>query len=68
MFYLLGFISLLISGTCLIVITLRKKLPLFGSILSPKLNEKIDTTDKYLAITAFVFFLMAILFLVVFHD
>ena len=65
MIRVLGLISLIFSGSCIAIIGLRKNLPLFGAIFSPKLNENIDSTDKYLALAGLVFFLMTMLFLVV---
>ena len=65
MFKVIGMGSLIISGLCLTAIQLRKKLPLFGSLFSPKLNENIDSTDKYLALTALIFFILAMIFLVI---
>lgn len=35
----------LIPGICLIFLQLRKKLPLFGNILSQKMTEYLDKTD-----------------------
>ena len=67
MIEVLGFISLVISGGCMAIIGLRKKRPLFGGIFSSKLNENIDSTDKYLALAALVFFLIAMLCLVIFR-
>ena len=64
----IGLVAMIISGSCLAAIVLRKKLPLFGSIFSSKLNENIDSADKYLAFSGLVFFLIAMLFLVVLHH
>lgn len=54
----------LISGICLMAIALRKKLPVFGAILSSKLREELDSTDKRLALVALVFFLFFIIFII----
>jgi hypothetical protein len=68
MIKVLGLISAVISGICLAIIGLRKKLPLFGGIFSPKLNEDIDSTDKYLALAGLLFFLIAMLCLVMLQE
>jgi len=52
-----------ISGGCLLAIQLRKKLPLFGGIVSPKMHENIDSTDKKLAIFALIAFMVCMAFL-----
>jgi len=57
----------LISGICLMVIALSKKLPLFGTIFSPKLREKLDVIDKRLALTALIFFLFSIFFVILLY-
>lgn len=53
---ILTILCLVISGGCLMVIGFRKKLPLFGAILSPKLKEDLDYIDKRLALIALLFF------------
>ncbi len=53
----------ILSGSCLLLIQLRKNLPLFGSIISDKVNEKLDSTDKKLAIVALIAFIVCITFL-----
>ncbi|MCP3892198.1 MAG: hypothetical protein GY702_25505 [Desulfobulbaceae bacterium] len=53
-----------LSGCCLVLIQMRKKLPLFGSISSPKLHCELDKTDKKLALAALMAFLVCILSLV----
>jgi len=53
----------ILSGGCLLVIQLRKNLPLFGSIISDEVNEKLDSTDKKLAIVALISFMVCIAFL-----
>ncbi len=47
----------LISGLCLVVILLRKKLPPFRSMLSQKMIFDLDKTDKRLALIALISFL-----------
>lgn len=54
----------IISGASLMAIQLRKNLPLFGSFLSPKMNEKLDKTDKRLAIISLISFIICLAFLV----
>lgn len=54
----------IISGVSLISIQLRKKLTLFGSILSPEMNKNLDKTDKKLAIISFASFIICLAFLV----
>ena len=49
-------------------IALRKKLPLFGTLLSPKLYEELDSTDKRLALTGLIFFLFCIVFIIISLD
>ncbi|MBI5875129.1 MAG: hypothetical protein HZB81_04685 [Deltaproteobacteria bacterium] len=46
-------------------IALRKKLPLFGTLLSPKVYEDIDATDKRLALAGAIFFLLFIVFIII---
>ena len=61
----LAVVSGVISGGCLMVIVLRKRLPFIGSIASPKLKEPLDATDKRLALMSLVFFLVCIAFLII---
>ncbi len=56
----------LTSGLCLAAISLRwyskKDLPMIGTIMSPKLHEKLDPIDKHLALLAGISFSLCILF------
>lgn len=52
----LTIISGTISGACFMAIGLRKKLPLFGTLLSPKVYEDLDATDKRLVLIGAIFF------------
>lgn len=61
----LAVLSGIISGLCSMAILLRKKLPLFGTLFSPKLKEELDATDKRLALTALIFFLLCMVFTVI---
>lgn len=58
----------LLAGCCLAGIALRwhfnKGVPIFGSILSPKIHDELDVVDKRLAIIAGIAFLLCILFLI----
>lgn len=65
-FEVLAILSGLISGACFMAIALRKKLPLFGTLLSPKVYEELDSTDKRLVFMGFIFFLLCMVFLVIF--
>ena len=65
MIEILAIICGVISGGCLLAIALRKKLPLIGTIFSPKLSEELDATDKQLAIGALIFFLFCIVFIII---
>lgn len=38
----------ILGASCLAAITLRARLPLFGSIVSKKLHKELDQTDKRL--------------------
>jgi hypothetical protein len=67
MFKMIGMGLLIIAGLCLTAIGLRKKPRLFGSLFSPELNKDINSTDKYLAVAGLIFFLIAMLFLVILH-
>ncbi len=62
---LLGFVA----GCCIAIIGLRwqlkKGVPIFGGILSNKINDELDTPDKILAIVAGISFFLCILFLIV---
>lgn len=62
----LALICAIIAGVCLMVILMRKKLPLIGTILSPKIKEELDSTDKKLALTALFFFLLSFIFIILF--
>ena len=64
MFKVIGTGFLIISGLCLTAIMLRKKTRLFGTLTSTAYNEKIDSIDKYLSLTALIFLILAIIFLV----
>jgi hypothetical protein len=50
------------TGICFLIIQIRwhliKGLPLFGALLSPKIFEDIDRTDKLLALLGMVFFIL----------
>lgn len=50
----------LASGCCLFVIQMRKKLPLWGSLLSPKINLVLDSKDKILLVLALVLFVLCL--------
>ncbi|MDP2682387.1 MAG: hypothetical protein Q8P28_06225 [Deltaproteobacteria bacterium] len=63
-FEILAIISGAISGVCFMAIALRKKLPLFGALLSPKIYEDLDATDKRLALAGAIFFLLFIVFII----
>ena len=65
MFKVIGMGFLIISGLCLTAIGLRNNPKLFGWILSSKLNKNIDSMNKYLALTALIFFILAMIFLVI---
>jgi len=58
----------LIAGCCGAATSLRwmikKDLPLFGNILSPKIHQELDTTDKRLAAIAGIAFILCISFIV----
>ena len=56
-FEILAIIAGAISGTCFMAIAIRKKLPLFGTLLSPKVYEDLDATDKRLVLAGVIFFL-----------
>ena len=59
-------IFLLLTGVFLLVIQIRqdvnKRLPIFGTLLSKKMFDKIDNIDKILAICAFISLLFFIYF------
>ena len=50
----------LAAGFCLMVLQMRKKLPLWGSLLSPKMHIDLDSKDKILLIAAAVFCLLCL--------
>jgi len=64
MFKVIGIGFLIISGLCLAIIGLRNNPKLFGWIPSSVCNKKIDSIDKYLVLTALIFFILAMIFLV----
>lgn len=64
MFKAIGAVFLILSGTCIAAIGLRKKTKLFGKIPSAEYNINIDSFDKYLAIISLIFFILAMIFLV----
>lgn len=68
MIEIFAIISGIIAGACLMAIAIRKKLPLIGTILSPKLKEELDATDKKLALAALFFFLLCIVFVIIFFE
>jgi hypothetical protein len=43
------------AGICLAAIGLRRKIPLIGGILSPKIYDNIDRTDKHLILCVILF-------------
>lgn len=61
----LPLISGVMAGACLMAISLRKKMPLIGTLLSPKLRGRLDATDTRLAVAALFFFTLCVLFIVV---
>jgi hypothetical protein len=65
MIEILAVVSGVVSGACLMAIAFRKKLPWIGTIASRKLREPIDATDRRLALTSLVFFVLCIIFLVI---
>ena len=60
MIEILAVISGVISGACLMAIALRRRLPWIGTIASPRLKGPLDPTDRRLALTSLVFFLLCI--------
>lgn len=58
-------ISGIIAGACLMAISFRKRMPLIGTLLSPELRQRLDATDKKLAVAALFFFTLCVLFIVV---
>lgn len=61
----LPLISGFIAGACLMFISLRKRMPLIGALISPKLREKLDSTDKKLAFGALFFFFICVVFIII---
>jgi hypothetical protein len=57
----------LIAGCSLTAMGLRwhfkRGVPMIGAILSPKIFQELDKTDKYLATTAGIAFFLCILFI-----
>jgi len=49
-----------LSGVCLTVVFFRKRLPLFGGLVSSKMRLDLDKTDKRLALTALVLFVLCV--------
>lgn len=50
----------ILGAGCLAAITLRARLPLFGSIVSKKLHKELDRIDKRLAMTSLALFLASL--------
>lgn len=57
-----------VSGVCLLAIIARKKLPLVGTLASPKLKIEIDSTDKRLAIVSLVFFILCMICTAIYYG
>lgn len=66
MIKILAIISGIIGGACFMAIALRKKLPLIGTILSPKLKEELDVIDKKLVLVGSFFFCFLFIFILIF--
>ena len=66
MLKVLAVFSGVVSGICLFVIAVRKKLPTFLTLSSSKLKQDIDATDKYLCVVSLIFFLLCIVFTVIY--
>ena len=62
---ILAIIFAIITGCCLAVIQLRKKLPFLGTIFSEKIYYDIDNTDKKLLFLAMVAFALCVIFAVI---
>jgi hypothetical protein len=53
----------IISGVCLVILALRKKLSLLDSILhNPKRMGELDFIDKLLTLTMLIFWLVSLIF------
>jgi hypothetical protein len=65
---MLAVLSGAISGACLATIALRKKLPLIGTLASPRVKVPLDRTDRRLALISLVFFLLCLAFVAVLYS
>ncbi|MBU0991535.1 MAG: hypothetical protein KJ737_03485 [Proteobacteria bacterium] len=54
----LPIIFAIISGCCLTVIAIKNRVPFFGGLLSQKIHVRLSKADKYIALTAFLFFIL----------
>lgn len=49
-----------LSGGCLLTIAIRRRVPLWGGLLSPRIRVELDTTDRRLALGTLVSFALCL--------